>query len=112
MAAQIELKRNFRGDCVLCRCAPRDEDNKILPMFVAIGVDVNWGEDANICTVCAGVMADILGRVESGRFEKLKSRVGILEDKLTEVTDEKLKQDKILERIRDGSKAQKEVRSN
>lgn len=111
MAAQIELGHKHGGDCILCMCRPTNDHGQVEPMFTAVGVDVNWGENANICVVCAGVMADLLGRVERSEHRELKRRYS---DRLrdNEVLAEKLaEQEELLTKIREGGKAQRKVRA-
>lgn len=111
--AQIELKtRGVKGACIICNCMPMDETRETrtpLPMFHAVGVDVNWGEDCNICQVCAGVMADMMGRGKPGDEAKLKERVDEVEDELEEL-EEKFKDYKLkVKDVLNGKKAQKEL---
>lgn len=112
--AQIVLKsKGIKSPCLICNGAPVDEtreDRRQLPMFHAVGVDVNWGEDCNICQVCAGVMADMLGRPDELKVQKL-SRA---HQALTEDHDAL---DKLFTKYRarvkdlvDGKRAQKELR--
>lgn len=113
MAAEIELSHKHGGDCILCMCRPVSEDGKrqVLPMFTAIGVDVNWGENANICVVCAGVMADLLGRKSSDDWKELVRAKRRLADKVQELNEKLDTQQELIDKIRAGTKAAKEVRA-
>lgn len=110
MAAEIVLGRKHGGDCILCMCRPTDEENRVEPMFTAVGVDVNWGQDANICVVCAGVMADLLGRRSSDSWVKMTRAKRSLADRVAELEEKLTEQEKDLERVRAGAKAQKKIR--
>lgn len=111
--AKLEVIRAFRGTCLICRCMPVDETKESrppLPMIRAHGVDVNWGEDLNICMVCAGVMADLLGRPDEVKVQRVQREL----NQLTEVHDELMREHSRLEdrvaRMLDGRKAVKEHR--
>lgn len=112
--AQIVLKsKGIKGTCIICNCAPVDEtkeDRPQLPMFHAVGVDVNWGEDCNICQICAGVMADMLGRASEIEVARLsKAHQALVEEH--DAQDELFS--KYRARVRelvDGKKAHKQLR--
>ena len=112
--AQIILKsKGVKGPCIICNGAPVDETSETrnqLPMFHAVGVDVNWGEDCNICQVCAGVMADMLGRVDQVKFARLSKAHEALTEDYDKVTSTfKKYRDRVKDLI-EGKKAQKELR--
>jgi hypothetical protein len=111
MAAQIELGHKHGGDCILCMCRPTNDHNQAEPMFTAVGVDVNWGENANICVVCAGVMADLLGRKSSDDWVKLVQAKRNLGDRVAELEEKLAEQEDLLTKIREGGKAQRKVRA-
>jgi hypothetical protein len=111
MAAQIELGHKHGGDCILCMCRPTNDHGQVEPMFTAVGVDVNWGENANICVVCAGVMADLLGRKSSEDWVKLVQAKRKLGDKVAEQEGKLAEQEELLNKIREGGKAQRKVRA-
>ena len=81
---KLVLTNKLTQACLLCHCTPMDETKEVrtpMPMFHAQGVDVNWGEDALICQLCAGVMADMLGRVPVEKYDRLfKASKRIKED--------------------------------
>lgn len=113
MAAEIVLSSKHGGDCILCMCRPTTEGRtkRVLPMFTAIGVDVNWGENANICQVCAGVMADLLGRPPEEEVQKLHEKYERLVEQHESLQEEHTEQDELITRIREGSNAQRKVRA-
>jgi len=111
MAAEIVLSHKHGGDCILCMCRPISEDGKVFPMFTAVGVDVNWGENANICVVCAGVMADLLGRPRRVEVEELREKYDRLRKQHESLQEEFTDLDEKVQKIKAGSKAAKEVRA-
>lgn len=109
--AQIILTSKFKSPCILCNCTPLDEDEEIrkpLQMFHAVGVDVNWGEDANICQNCASVMADMLGRISEVDSARLKKKLSQVEEELNEVAAKYDEQSARITKILEGKKAERE----
>lgn len=112
--AQLVLKtRGIKGPCIICNCSPVDETvegRPMLPMFHAVGVDVNWGEDCNICQVCAGVMADMLNRPDELKVARLsKAHQALVEDHEKLSSTFESYRDRVKDLI-EGKKAQKELR--
>lgn len=108
----MELTTKFRGDCLICHCRPTTDDAipKPHPMIIAPGVDVNWGEDFQICIICAGVIADLLGRPSSRSVEILKRQYEQVKSQFEEVTEAYEKQGRRINRILEGKRAEKEVK--
>jgi hypothetical protein len=111
LAAEIVLSRKHGGDCILCMCRPVDHDGHVKPMFTAVGVDVNWGENANICVVCAGVMADLLKRPPREEVAELKRRHQTLLEQHSSLQEAFTEQGELIDKIKEGAKAQKKVRA-
>lgn len=110
MAAHLILTQQFSGTCLLCNCAPTDDENKTLPMATVPGMDVNWGEDVLICTDCMGVMADFIGRVDKEKFDLTKKALDKAKTDLEGVTTERDELQARIDRMLDGKKAVKEAR--
>lgn len=110
--AQIVLKtEGLKGTCIICNCYPRDETQEAhvyLPMFHAVGVDVNWGEDCNICQICAGVMADMMERRSQEEYITLAERHSKLLSEHAELKGQFEEQKERISAILKGRKAQKE----
>jgi hypothetical protein len=113
--AQIELRsRGVKGACIICNGAPVDEtreDRRQLPMFHAVGVDVNWGEDCNICQVCAGIMADMLGRPDELKVKRLSKAHEDLSEKYEEMASTFEDYRGKVKNLIYGKKAQKELKA-
>jgi hypothetical protein len=111
--AEIKMTTAVKGTCIICNCMPVDETKETrppLPMFHAVGVDVNWGEDCNICKICAGVMADMMGRPDELKVAKLSRQFRALKESYDEQTE---RFDKYREKVRElvaGTKAKKELK--
>lgn len=100
-----------KSDCTLCRTTPVDdttETKKVLPMIVAVGIDVNWGEDMNICLDCAGVISDLIDRRPAGESHDWKLRAQDLEEELEQANAKLEAQQERFKRIVEGRKAEKE----
>lgn len=111
--AKIIMTQKFNSPCIICNCTPVDETQEgrpPLPMFHAEGVNVNWNEDCNICKICAGVMADMLGRDDELTTARLRKELEALQDSHAELTNEHEKLTSQVERLIDGKKAVKEIR--
>jgi len=114
MAAPNLRLKAAKGSCTLCRTAPMDElqeTRRILPMVVAVGMDVNWGEDMNICQDCAGVIADLIGRVPGDSAAHWESRAHELEDEVDELRGKLEAQQERFKKIVEGRKAEKDQRA-
>lgn len=116
--AQIVLKtEGLKGTCIICNCFPKDETKEghvYLPMFHAVGVDVNWGEDLNICQICVGVMADMLGRRSIEEYMKVCEQLSALQTEHGALREEHAEQTDRITKIlagRRAAKAQKEKRA-
>lgn len=112
--AQIELKTaGVKGSCIICNCSPVDdtvEGRPMMPMFHAVGVDVNWGEDCNICQICAGVMADMMGRPDELKVRKLSKAHAELMEKFEDVSETFATYRARVKDLIDGKKAHKRLR--
>lgn len=109
--AQIIMTTEVKSPCILCNNVPHDdtkENRPILEMFHSVGVDVNWGEDANVCQICARVMAEQLGMVEPGAYDKLMTRHNSLKERYAELQDKFDDQKERIKAILAGRKATKE----
>jgi hypothetical protein len=112
MAAELILTTNIGNDCLLCNCRPVNEDSRereVLPMIHHVGGDVNWGEQVNICMVCAGVIADLLDRPDKDKVEKLKEAHTNLKSEHAELVAEHEKQKLQIDKYVKGRKAEKEL---
>jgi len=109
--AKIIMTPSVKSPCIFCNCVPHDdtkENRPPLDMFHARGVDVNWGEDANICQICAGVMADMMDRPSAEAHEKLYKQARQSADKYNELLAKYEAQSERIRTILAGRKATKE----
>lgn len=95
-----------RGDCTLCRNVVID-GGEVQEMIVCEGMDINWGEDMNICSECAGVIADLIDRPENDEVEKLRGRVIGLNRRLEDLQAEFVRVSDLNARMIEGAKAKK-----
>jgi 5-methylcytosine-specific restriction endonuclease McrA len=107
---ELILTNNYRGECLLCGSCPTDDDGHILPMVHAVGMDVNWGEDINVCQPCGGVIADLLGRRSEEVFKKLERDLANTETELRDLKEEHAAQSTRVQKILEGRKAIREER--
>lgn len=111
--AQIIMTNKVKGTCIICNGMPVDETSEVrkpLPMFHAVGVDVNWGEDCNICKVCAGVMADMMGRPDELKVAKLSKAHKELTAQFVDVSEKFSDYRERVKELVQGKKAQKTLR--
>lgn len=96
------------GACLLCGNTPISEDEKreVLPMVVAVGMDVNWGESVQICLDCVGVMADMNGRVTQEKYSKLIKAFDELQHKHLDLQTRFAGTTERLKKILDGKRAE------
>lgn len=109
----IIMTKQFKGPCIICNCVPVDEtteERTPLPMFHAEGVNVNWNEDCNVCKICAGVMADMLGREDEVKVARLRKKHETLVAEHDELVEAHADLTAKVERLIDGKKAVKEIR--
>lgn len=109
MASSHLVLKAARGDCTLCRTSPMTERH-VEPMIVCEGMDINWGEDMNICKDCAGVIADLIGRVDEEKYEKLHDKYRKLVQQHESLQEQFVEVSELNERMRGGAAARKESR--
>lgn len=114
MIASLELVKGMEltpQACVLCANNPVDEvTGEQQEHIFAPGVDVNWGDSVYICNSCGQIIADLLGRVTTVGFDKLKGENEELKEELEGLKVEHEKAKKLLERVADGRRAEKAVK--
>jgi len=100
--------------CTACGCTPQDEtdaNHPPLDMAVALGIDINWGESLCLCQSCIGHLADLIERPSAVEVQKVKKQA-IFQKKRADKAEEKMeKQETLIERIKAGAKATKELRN-
>jgi hypothetical protein len=114
MAAELILTHEFNGDCLLCGCTPVNEETperETLPMVHQVGGDVNWGEQVNICMVCAGVIADLLDRPNADKVAKLQEAHLKLKNSHEKLQAEHVDTKKKIDQYVKGRKAEKELQN-
>lgn len=114
MAGQFVMTK-AQGDCSVCGSSPRNEKDRNgpkLPMIVAVGIDINWGEDLKICQPCANVIADLMGRADAETTEELGAKVVDLTTRVKDQGKKLKEQQKVIDRIKDGAKAAKELKAS
>lgn len=113
--AKIIMTKAIKGPCIICNCVPVDEtaeERTPLPMFHAEGVNVNWNEDCNVCKICAGVMADMLGREDEVKVARLRKELEALQSAHEELTSEHEKLTSQVDRLIEGKRAVKEIKDS
>lgn len=97
--------------CILCGQGPTDNDGNQQTVIFAEGVDVDWGNAVYICGECGEIIADLMGRVTREGFDRLTTSNEELQDKYNILLVEHDAQEELLDKIREGSAAQRTVRS-
>ena len=115
MIAPLEVVKGMEltpQSCVLCANNPVDEiSGKQQPAIFAPGVDVNWGDSVYICWSCANIIADLCGRSTTEGFDKVTAKLEALEEEHAWLLDQHMRAKKLLERVADGRKAEREAKS-
>lgn len=115
MIAPLELVKGMElipQACVLCANNPVDEiTGQQQEHIFAPGVDVNWGDSVYICNSCGQIIADLLGRATVEGFDKLKAENDELKGEYLDLREKHDRAKAFIERIKDGNKAVKEVKS-
>lgn len=107
-----ELTDKPKGPCTACGSQPVDEKDQNRPplaMIHAIGLDINWGEELNLCQNCVGHIADLVGRVSDEKIEALESQVALLTKQRDKANKELGELQPLVEKIREGAKAKKKI---
>lgn len=115
MIAPLELVKGMPlipHACMLCSNNPVDEINGGQQEAVfAPGVDYDWGNSAYICKSCGELIADLFGRVPLEEHTSLMGEYRDLKEAYEKLEDDNEKDRALLDRIRDGKQAIKEVKS-
>lgn len=116
MIAQLEIVQGMKltpQACVLCANNPVDEiTGEQQYAIFAPGVDVNWGNSVYICMSCANIIADLIDRSTQEGFDKLKKENEELTEELEELKTQHERAKKLLEKVAEGRKAEKEVKKD
>jgi hypothetical protein len=97
--------------CVCCGQGPTDNEGNQRETIFAEGVDINWGDSVYICADCTQLIADLAGRVTREGFDRLQSAFEELNDRHEALLEKYEEQEELLDKIREGSAAQRAVRS-
>jgi hypothetical protein len=97
--------------CVCCGGGPTDNDGNQRECIFAEGVDIDWGNSVYICWDCTQLIADLAGRTTKEGFDRLQSAFEELQGEHEQLLSQFTEQEGLLDKIREGSAAQKEVRS-
>jgi hypothetical protein len=115
MIAPLELVTGMEltpQACILCANNPVDEVTGEQQQHIfAPGVDVNWGDSVYICNSCGQIIADLLGRATTDGFDKLTNKYDELLQEHIDLQEKHEKAKAFIERIKDGNKAIKDVKS-
>lgn len=101
---------NSPGVCTLCACTPTEVDGDQKPCIHAEGVDVNWGDDVYICAECVEVICDLWDRPSEEQVSKVRSEIKFLRKQVKRKDQEIAEKDELLRKIREGTKAIKQVK--
>lgn len=97
--------------CAACGSTPQKEDGSgAEDAAFREGVDINWGDSLYICKSCAKVIGELFGMMIPDDVTALKRENKELGKQLEGAQEKLDKQEKLLDRVREGSKAQKEIR--
>lgn len=107
----VDVMSEEPGHCTLCHGTPTDMDGHPLPSIHVPGLDVNWGESVYICLECAGVIADLIERVDEEEHRALQKEYQQISKEYAKVRRAYAKVSKRLKAIVAGEKAKKEVKS-
>lgn len=97
--------------CILCGQGPTDNEGNQQTVIFAEGVDVDWGNSVYICGECGEIIADLMGRVTREGFDHLTDSFETLQVAHADLLVEHEQQEELLDKIREGSAAQRTVRS-
>jgi len=97
------------GVCFICGTTPYD--GKKAKEAIDLNRDYDWGNNAYICDECGHLIATLLGYPDIDKIRKLLAKVKRQEEQIEQLKEKLDKQDEQLSRIRDGSKAVREVKA-
>lgn len=96
--------------CVSCGQGPTDNEGHTQTCIFAEGVDIDWGNSVYICYDCTHLIADLAGRVTKEGFDRLTAAFEELTEKHDNLLEQHGEQEELLDKIREGSAAQKKIR--
>ena len=90
----VPVMKKAPGRCVCCNTTPTDAYGEPAKA-IDLNVDVDWGNNAYLCTECVNVICDLWGRVDEDTheamkqdFEDLRSRHTRLQKRYTSKEDD------------------------
>lgn len=98
--------------CLTCGATPTNDDGTYKQAVFAEGIDVNWGDSVYICWECSELIADLVGRATRRGFDELTAKYETLLEAHAELEAEHERQEALVEKIREGSAAQKTLKSS
>lgn len=107
---ELRMQAPVGDGCLICGGTPLSEDgeNKVLPMVVHVGADVNWGDPVQFCQDCVGVMADLMGRVDKEDHDRVVFKSGELAENHNQLIEKYEAMSERLNKILAGKKAEKQ----
>lgn len=97
--------------CTLCGSNPNNDDGTAKKAIFAEGVDIDWGNSVYICWECGELIADLMGRATRRGFDELELKHEALLTAHAELEEAHERQEALVEKIREGSAAQKTLKS-
>ncbi|MDE2107004.1 MAG: hypothetical protein KGL39_57890 [Patescibacteria group bacterium] len=97
--------------CVVCGSNPNGDDGLPCDAIFAPGVDIDWGGSLYICWECGNIIANLVGRTTREGYDKLETKYFQLKEKYEELERAHEKAEVLLNKIREGARAQREVKA-
>lgn len=98
--------------CLTCGGTPTNDDGTPKKAIFAEGVDVDWGNSVYICWECSELIADLVGRATRSGFDALEARHEALLEAHAELEVAHERQEALIDKIREGSAAQKTLKAS
>lgn len=112
MFEMVEGMPQQPGACVHCGNNPLDDDShRPMRAIFSSGVDINWGDSVYTCWNCAELIADLVDREPRASYDNLKNSYDILKGQYEELSETNEHNEELLEAVRNGTRAQKEIRT-
>lgn len=104
----VDVMKKPPGRCGICNTTPMQNGRPT--EAIDCNVDVDWGNNFYICSECASVIADLLGRVDEADHQELKTRHEDLKASHKTLRRRFKEQERQLETITQGRRAESKVK--
>ncbi len=109
---QIDVVPNMKkapGKCVCCNTTPMGPDGQPLPA-IDLNVDVDWGNNAYLCSECTGIICELWGWVSEETHDETLRELKQLQGDHKRLRERFKEQGEDLKKVTEGKAVEKRLK--